>query len=92
MGGRGFLRGVCNKNAILRRGFKKLQKNGWGAKQKLFVYPNFMNYSTSQSSSSVSDSSDYGDICTTTWSGKLTTNWKQSKVPMICTSLAVLKI
>ena len=34
-GGGGFLRGVCNKNAVLRRGFKQIAKKWRGMKHKL---------------------------------------------------------
>ena len=36
MGGGGFLRGACNKNAVLRRGFKQIAKEWRGMKQKLY--------------------------------------------------------
>ena len=54
MGGKGFLGGVCNKNAILRRGFKEITKIWRSMKQKLFEFQNFINNSTSQIVSNVS--------------------------------------
>ena len=43
MGGGGFLRGVCNKNVLLRRGFKQIAKKCRGMKQELLILQNFTN-------------------------------------------------
>ena len=42
-GGGGFLRGACNKNAVLRRGFKQIAKEWRGMKHKLYIFQNFTN-------------------------------------------------
>ena len=42
-GGVGFLRGACNKNAVLRRGFKQIAKEWRGMKHKLYIFQNFTN-------------------------------------------------
>ena len=42
-GGGGFLREVCNKNTVLRRGFKQIAKKWRGMKHKLYIFQNFTN-------------------------------------------------
>ena len=37
-GGGGFLRGVCNKNVVLSRGFKQITKKWSGVKQDLLKF------------------------------------------------------